>query len=304
MRPRIVSFVAAACLCLTTAGSLSARDAGPREPTAWLADALRRPASETRNPGWERLRYRSLGLAGRLEAEVDLSTGAAGPGDEWQARLRMDFDGLLSPPSSSEARVWFDPEDASVRWFDLRSLGERPDRKIYRFGERGAERLRAEPQSGDDPASPDSWERIRRSFHAYEGALGRCAVVSQPVALVALLPAVDLAKLDPDPAPCIFSGKTLYRLRVERAGRERVEVDYRIEGRDGPRARVGPVEARRLSVVAKPVAGKLEGEEAMTVDLWIDDRTGIPLVVRTGRGLARIDARLVEVVAAPADPRG
>jgi hypothetical protein len=249
------------------------------------------PVSEA-IPAWTSLRFGAKNAFGRVGGEIALRSPEQGP-DTWIANVRTWFHPVLFWDKGWERQVWFNPDDGAVARSTKLTTGPKPDKKIYRFTAAGAHRVRIEPLPSETELEPTHWSQVRESFYEYRVEEHGCTLLSDPAALFARVSRAAAAGAPQPEGTCIFLGKTLYRVAFRRAGLEQVEVNYRVWG--GGKKRKGETQARRIEVYAWPVAGELD-EEPMEVILLVEERSGLPLRIRTPvPGFGEMDIALEEV---------
>ncbi len=245
---------------------------------------------------WTALSYEAENALGRVGGEIALS-----PPPErrstWVADVRTWFRPLLFWTKASTMRVWFDPRDGSVERLTKLTSGPRPDKKIYRFTESGAHRVRIEPDGSEGQLDPDRWThvQVRESFHDFRPAEHGCEVVSDPAAILVRLSSSEALAQGREERVCVLSGKTFYRVDLQPKGWERVRVDYRLTTGEGVETRSGKTVTRRVKVRAHPVAGELD-EEDLKLEIFVDEASGLPVQIRTPiAGFGSMEISLVKV---------
>ena len=259
------------------------------------------PVASRQLPGTPRftaLTYAASGAFGRLQAQLEFRPATSqDPDGAWVADVRMHSKPRLYWDKRTLMRSWFRPDDGEVLRATRLSLGRKPDRKIYRFQPDGAHRVRIEPgRPEEEKLPPDRWTHVKESFHAYSpDALG-CSVVSDAAALFFLASSRDVTHAPGDVQHCFFSGKTLYLLDIEPQGRAAFEVDYlEIPAAGEPIRHTGPVQTLRWHMKARPVAGKLDEDDA-DLEVLLDAGTGVPLRIGSRMpGLGFLDVDLVSL---------
>jgi hypothetical protein len=268
---RLQGFISAAALALVLASGVAAHGA-PAVPT----------------PAWSALRYESRSLLGRVGGELALREDA--PAQGWIADVKTFFEPKLYWHKVMQIRSWFDPQDGRVSQTIKRTLQPDPDEKIYRFSERGAHRVRIEPNG---PDARDGGQHVRESFHGYDAAALGCDVVSDPAALLVRI-AAESGEASTT-RHCVFSGKTLFSVDVEPGDRQRLRVDYRLHRGDAVERRQGEIDARQVRVHARPVAGEMD-EEPIDVEILVDEHAKLPVELRSDvAGFGKVGVPLVEV---------
>lgn len=239
-------------------------------------------------PEWTTLRYEARNALGRVGAEIALSA-APDPTESWVADVRTWFEPVLLWDKGASMRIWFDPRDGAVARAIKRTVGPKPDQKIYHFTSTGAHRVRIEPNGSERELEPDRWTQVRESFYDFRPADHGCDVISDPAAILARISATAVSGGPPPESICVLSGKTFYRVDFRRAGQERVRVNYRLDGHK----RKGKTRAERVAIHAQPVAGDL-GEAALDLVVLVEEGSGLPVQIRTPvPGFGEMDVALV-----------
>jgi hypothetical protein len=257
-----------------------------------VAPTARPGARPSLLPSWTTLRYEAENALGRIGGEIALRAQPEAP-DTWVAEVRTWFEPLLLWDKGSQMRVWFDPRDGSVAHSTKRTTGPRPDKKIYRYTDGGAHRVRIEPRSTERELEPEHWSQVRESFYGFQNDDHGCEVLSDPAAILARISVVAAAESGaaPEEQMCVFLGKTFYRVGFRPGGVERVRVNYRILSKGEKRK--GKTRARRVLVHVWPVAGELD-QEAFDLVILVEEGSGLPVAIRTPvAGFGEMDVSLV-----------
>lgn len=182
-------------------------------------------------------------------------------------------------------QVWFDPRTgAALQRSKLRRGGGNHYVKIQRHTRDGVFERRAEPANVDEAVGEQStWSKVREHFIDRPAAVETaCPVVLEPALLFYLLSAHPWWGEGDAFAVCVYSNGKYHRLELRAAGREAVEVDYRL----GERRRYGELDALRVTLEAQPLAGADEVEtfELMElegrIELFVDPDLGAPVEIR------------------------
>lgn len=292
-------------LCLLLAGSAWAGAPGPPEEPAFPESAREETAAPTELPvastpaptapdprlDWRSLRYKGSAVLGEFDATLTLEPASGAR--SWVAQLHTRMRSRLLPDNQATVRAWFDPATAIVTRFEKLSLGGEPNFKRFHFQEGGVQRFRKEPVRGEDVRRPETWKSERESFVSFDAASHGCRLISDPGVLVYLVSSGP-GGWEEDPAACVVSGKTLYRVSVLERASDSQELRYRVQGGDTP-LRAGRVPVTRYEVIGQPVAGEVD--EAVTrMDLLVDAETQLPWKVVVREGPFRVDVQLSDVV--------
>lgn len=290
---------------LLVAGSVWAGAPGPPEEPTSLESAAEEsvapselpvastPAPTTPDPrmDWRSLRYTGSTILGEFEATLDLEPASGVR--SWVAKLHTRMRSKLLPDNQATVRAWFDPATAIVTRFEKLSLGGEPNFKRFHFREGGVQRFRKEPVRGEDVRRPETWKSERESFVSFDAGSHGCRLISDPGVLVYLVSSGPGAWQE-DPAACVVSGKTLYRVSLHERASGSQELRYRVRGGDPP-LRAGPMRVTRYEVIGQPVAGEMD-ESVTRMDLLVDSETQLPWKVVIREGPFRVDVQLAEVV--------
>jgi len=240
-------------------------------------------------PEWSSLRYEAENALGRVGGEIALREQPELT-DTWVADVRTWFRPILLWDKGSETRVWFDPRDGAVARAIKRTIGPKPDQKIYRFTPVGTHRVRIEPDGAERQLEPERWSQIRESFFGFRPSEHGCDVVSDPAAILARISATVGVGAPAAESLCVLSGKTFYRVDFRSAGQERVPVNYRLATGE---KRKGKIQAQRVSVHAHPVAGEPDAEP-VDLEILVEPGSGLPVRIRTPvPGFGAMDVALV-----------
>ena len=276
--------------------------------------------SGTAPQAWSRLRFEHDGLALDARLEIDRQELAAEalpavdpavvdllrPVGPAVGRLRVSSLFRIPPllQRQREAVLWFDTASHAALRGSRETSGIGAGYRISAYGATGVHVGRA-PEAA--PVPPQGWASMERSFVAYGAAAQRCAVITEPVALLLLSPA-SLRAEAAGRGLCVLSHKRLFHPELSEPEEEGFQLDYRVHG-----AGIGPREVRagrairytlrlRSADGRDPSAGSeaflgLDGE----IEIHADPVTGMPLRLRGSASLlGRVDFRLREVWLPPA----
>lgn len=269
------------------------------EPAEELAVA----ASGTARPAWTRLVYRGDDLPGKPSTKLELtdsSIGALAIGgvripDNTIAPFTAHNVRLLSVAPQGQAlhsglRIWFDGDTGTVLQRDRVKSGPGGSRKTYRFGSRGATRVRLEPANkAQEQATPATWTQRKDKFYPYNLDAAGCDRVTVPTLL--LYATSSMQPGNPASYLCVFQDDTLYRVWLEPRGSARVAVDYKTNSGTGQRHVEGERALEKIGLRIEPVNRKqgstdfelleLRGE----ITIHIDPATGLPVQISGSRSL-------------------
>jgi hypothetical protein len=184
--------------------------------------------------------------------------------------------------------------------------GKNPYRKIYRFADDGAFRIRLEPANhAEAEQSSEHWTKIKESFYAYDGASSGCAAVSEPTLLLYRVPVLDLETGGKAVSECVFLDDSLYRVRLEPQGRELREVDYSLSAGGAERRVTGNRDVVKVALRVEPLTRGADRADFELLELrgdiaiYLDAVSRVPVALSGERsGFGRIDIPLVRMQAA------
>ncbi len=178
--------------------------------------------------------------------------------------------------------------------------------KRFRYAEAGVYRKRSEPKGRRETRlPPERWSRIKNSFYPYAPAHRDCPMVSDPLALLYLIPASGLHQggiLE----LCVFNKHGIYRVTLAADGTEPVKVGFPDQSLPSPGGGVREIAGQRVRLTATPLnPGNenldpfefigLEGE----IEFVFDPATGLPLLIRgvlPGAGPSELRLTRVDLV--------
>lgn len=285
---------------------------------------------EPATSAWNMLRYEASGMLGSTNTGVkllessprELLTATPKPllGVTLQQDPRhvlvMDIQATgkaLGKKHQSSVRIWFDAASGAVFLRDKLRSGKDPYRKVYRFADNGAFRIKQQPSSGDEARKPaQQWNKIKNSTYSYDLDDSGCDTVTDPALLLYLL---SVRQAVPPSPRCVFFDDTLYKVSFIDQGREQIAVSYS-DQTDSNNARDvdGSRTVRHYRLEVTPLQSgaesgdfelfELRGDIIVTLDL----ETGIPLQLAGHRsGVGHITIPVAElqrrtVIAGPGSP--
>ena len=298
--------------------SLACRASGEASPEP-TGQALRSPET-----GWVSLDYEAKAMSGRVSTSLALGDASIGelsappyqlPADApaplpAQHMLVLRVEGrakALIGGYTSEGSVWFDARTGAVLQRDKLRPGKKPYRKVYRFADDGAFRIRLEPGNrAEAEQSPEHWTKIRENFYPYDGAGSDCAVVSEPTLLLYRVPLLDLETGGKAVSDCVFLDDSLYRVRLEPQGRELRDVDYTVTAAGAERRVTGNREVVKVALRVEPLTRGADSADFELLELrgdiaiYLDADSRVPVALSGERaGFGRMDIPLVRMQADP-----
>ncbi|MEM8929603.1 MAG: hypothetical protein AAGE94_00415 [Acidobacteriota bacterium] len=270
---------------------------------------------------WQALRYEAAKLFVSAKASVQIEPLAGDLGDvliptprgralaaesaaERPGIRRLSLRSQVLGRKSLE-EVWFDGRTGSALQRSKLREGGRRYRKVHRHTLDGVFERRSAPADVDEAVGPvDAWSQVEERWIERPATLAvTCPVVLEPALLFYLLSAHPWWGEGDAFEICAFSKGEVHRLELRAAGRERIEVDYRV----GEQRRFGEVEALRVTLSALPILGEpllgerkdeVEAFELMElegpIELFVDPELGAPIEIRGEMSpLGEVSVRLV-----------
>ncbi len=184
--------------------------------------------------------------------------------------------------------VWFLPDEGTALQRVRHKPGKGASDKRLRYGPDGVYRRRAEPKNKREAElGADDWTKVWNAFYGYGKGRTGCGRISDPLVLFYVVSTVGMSE-GYEFAVCVFNKKELYRVVLQGAGTERLEVDF-TEKRGGRsinrvKRRLDALKIRLRPRLQDPGPKEPEAFEFMglTGDLQIllDPQTGIPVGVK------------------------
>ncbi len=199
--------------------------------------------------------------------------------------------------------VWFLPDDGTALQRIRHKPGKGASDKRLRYGPDGVYRRRAEPKNKREAElGADNWTKVWNAFYGYGKSRTDCGRISDPLVLFYVVSTVGMSE-GYEFEVCVFNKKELYRVVLQSAGTERLEVDYtekRGQSKNRVKRRLDALKIRLRPRLKDPSLKEPEAFEFMglTGDLQIllDPQTGIPVGVRGELPVAgKTDFKLSEV---------
>lgn len=313
MKAACRSRLSLAAVMLLAALSCRAGEETPPEPAAMVAGLP--------HAGWSSLKYEASGMAGSVSTVLELTESSAeemqamrdsaleNPPDQTLASHIMLLDisaraASLLKDSVTQGKIWFDPGNGAVLQRDRLHPGRNGTHKIYRFGNRGALRIRREPRNRDEAARPpEDWTRTKRSFYPYDMAGTRCDAVSDPTLLLYLVSAREISTGNEAVYQCLFFDDALYRVWLRPMGSELLAVDYFLQSGTTVQRITGLREVLRVSLRVEPLGKGADSENFELMELrgaiaiYLDTATRLPVQISGERSVfGKLDIGLVEAV--------
>ena len=270
---------------------------------------------------WKKLTYEASGWIGSSNIQIELLESsprelqAATPEPLGEAPLQSDPQRILVMDIQARAdsaiskhrsrvRIWFDAASGAVMQREKIRSGKKPYRKVYRFAENGASRLKQMPRSRDEAGEPaQTWSKTRQSTYPYDLQDTGCATVTDPALILYLLSTRDSHAPSTPPPRCVFFDDALYRVSFTVRDGERLPVSYR-DNTDGKNAQdvsdSRAVRHYRLGVAPLTPGADRKDFELLElrgdIVITMDPQAGIPVQLAGDRpGVARITIPLIEL---------
>ncbi len=256
-------------------------------------------SAELATPSWSRARFEAAIAVAKGSVEVDvkpaprprLMDGAKGqpiPATGKSVMLATVEIQARMPFKSKQwiGNVWFDRASGSALQRVRLKVGKDGNRKTYRFGQKGVDRVVARPRnSSEKKLKADQWTDIRHRYLPHPASRSDCAVVSDPLMLIFSVAHVSGDGTETE-SLCAFNKKTLYHVTLTSEGTEELDANHVLKTDTGTVKVNGPLSASRVLISATPVDPAapeqdpfeflgLEGE----VRVWVDAAAGLPLAV-------------------------
>jgi hypothetical protein len=267
--------------------------------------------------GWTMLRFEASRFGVSLTTTLDLGESSrrdmqarpyAALGNEGFQQvpgkvMRLDIHALAESALEryrTEGHVWFAAGSIAVLQRDRLKPGPGGSRKVYRYAEDGATRIRVEPdsrQQGKQP--PVDWTRIKRSFYPYDLATAGCDFVTSPELLI-----YRASSRDPSNGGrplCVFNDDALYRVWLVPSVETRPIVDYTVNAGGAVQKVGGSRRVLKLSLRVEPISPGADPavfellELRGAIVIYLDAGNGLPVLISGERaGVGELDIRLVE----------
>ncbi|MGD2055784.1 MAG: hypothetical protein PVJ15_03185 [Gammaproteobacteria bacterium] len=302
-------YLAAAILLLFQSGQAG------EEPPAIVAELPGAP----RAAAWTRLHYAADGRIGSVSTTLELANSSLQDMQSapYTALENTAFQIIASPlmridiqaratslfgDSGTRGTLWFDPATGAVLQRDKLRPGWKGSRKIYRFGEDGALRLRLKPKDRAEAEQPsDEWSKTKESFFPYNLHDSGCEFVSDPILLLYLVSLPEYINANRSAQTCLFFDDALYRVRLEPQGSDWLDVNYTVKSAAGRRRVQGRQESLKLLLRIEPLTAGADRanfellELRGTIVIHLNTGSRLPVQVSGERaGLGRLRIALVE----------
>ncbi len=271
---------------------------------------------------WDELVLQAKKLTATLNARIRL---ASVPADDVQATLlksprgtpvqpsgpalfrlvlNMGIDATFHPHVQILNEVWFDPGTAAALGRIRLRQGQDDFKKKYRFTRQGVFRHRREPLNKKELLlDPEKWTDVKDSFYAYDLARLGCPRVSERLALLYILSAVDWSENSKPLSLCVFGKRQLHAVTLRPRGLYPLTVDYLEKTMQGEVLKKGPVQALKIIVETRPMDSTLKEDEDFSlmglhkeIVIYIDPVSRLPLQISGNTPAAgRTDLKLRQV---------
>jgi hypothetical protein len=252
---------------------------------------------------WNGLEMKTANSAGevvlkvRLEKEADAAalqkvevdgSPVLEPGDSAVLLLSVDISAsFLLARKQWRGQTWALEENGAA----LQRVRFKPGRsgsyKRYRYAEAGVYRKRAEPKGRREARlPPERWSRTKHSYYPYAPAHRDCPMVSDPLALLYLIPAVGLhqgGRME----LCVFNKHGIYQVTLQAVDTEPVKVGFPDPTSPSPEQGVREISGQRIRLTAQPLNPDNENLDPFEfiglegdIEFVFDPASGLPLLVR------------------------
>jgi hypothetical protein len=205
-------------------------------------------------------------------------------------RISIDIttDAAFKPPVNKQNRVWFIPRDGTALGrFRLRR-GKDDFKKIYRFTRQGVFRHRQEPASKHEASlEPEQWTDIRDSFFSHAPAQLGCANVTDRLLLIYIAAAAGMPENKEPLSVCAFGKRKLFRVKLQPAGLESIDVDFTETKNQGEIRRQGKLNAVRIDFETSQLPSDSGIDENFSflgmhknISIFIEPETNLPIQIR------------------------
>lgn len=250
-------------------------------------------------PPWSQLRFEASQALQQVSTEVSLQSAPdvqliegtkSKPiltgGDSLKVVTAKVRAKLLFKRKQWSGRVWFDGATGAVLQRVRLKYGEDANRKSFRFGYKGVDRVVDRPRNRDEAELPaDAWSNTKRHYFPYPMIRSDCDVVSDP--LLIIISASDVnSDQHPNKRICVFNKKTLYHVGLKAEKSEQLQASYVLTTKGRQVTTEGPVTATKIRISANqvyPTAPDRDKFEFLGLDgqlfIWVDTVTHLPLVI-------------------------
>jgi hypothetical protein len=272
---------------------------------------------------WTHLSYRANTFLGKVTVQVQLTFISA---CEAQRALIVSPKGIPTPIESPRAcfitvhrtvdptfgskitetdTVWFNPGEAGALGRSRLRRGNDDFKKVYRFTDHGVYRYRQEPKDQQETSlAPEKWTDVKSNFYTYNMRQLGCSTVSERSILLYVGSAMLFSENRDPLSLCVFGKRQLHRVRLSAAGVQALKVNYKEKSRHNDVARKATVEARKITLSAKPLDSDLNDVENFSflglhenIVILIHPASRLPLQISGDvPRLGKIDLKLQQVI--------
>ena len=197
------------------------------------------------------------------------------------------IDSIVQPPVKIVNQVWFDPRDATALGRMRLRQGEDDFKKICRFTQQGVFRHRIEPMDDKEARKePEKWTDVRDTFYAYNLDQLGCVNASERLLLIYIASAVEQFEDHQPLSVCVFAKRQLFRVKLEKAGLDPVNVDYIEKNQQDQHHRKEKVEAYKILLESQPLESDLDEVENFSflgfhknISFFIQPSSRLPLQI-------------------------
>jgi len=271
---------------------------------------------------WNRLSYRTKNFFVTVATDVHLKTIPTKEAGEFlitvpqgvalQAEGTQIFaitahsviDPLFGSTNTFQTKAWYNQKNTTVLQRIRLRQGNEKWKKTYRFTNKGVFRLRKKPNNSGEAKLPlERWTNVEESFFSYDLSNAGCLGILEPSVLLYLVSAIDFTLGKKNLNLCVFNKKQLHKVQIRPEGLKRLKVNYTEKSKEREISRKGEIEAVKLSIKTRSLAGKEKKAEPFSFlglkgdfDIYIDRTSKIPVQI-CGQipGLGKVKIRLQKI---------
>ncbi len=197
------------------------------------------------------------------------------------------IDSIFQSPVKIVNQTWFDSKTATVFGRNRVRRGDDDFKKVYRFAHEGVFRHRREPKDKNEARQePEKWTDVRDTFYSYDLDRLGCPNVSERLALIYIVSAIDRVESDMPYVFCVFGKRQLFQVQLKSAGVQAVETDYAIDQQGSKHHRQEEISAQVIEMDARPLESDLEETENFSflgmhknIVFYIDPASNLPVQI-------------------------
>ncbi len=197
------------------------------------------------------------------------------------------IDSIFQSPVKIVNQTWFDSKTATVFGRNRVRRGDDDFKKVYRFAHEGVFRHRREPKDKNEARQePEKWTDVRDTFYSYDLDRLGCPNVSERLALIYIVSAIDRVESDTPYLFCVFGKRQLFQVQLKTAGVQAVETHYSIDRQGSKHHRKEEISAQVIEMDARPLESDLEETENFSflgmhknIVFYIDPASNLPVQI-------------------------